>query len=402
MRKFLYISLIALAIFIPSNAVHCQILSSEAEMTLLSCSPGKPLYFHFGHTALRVQDPACILPDGTQMPIDWVFNYGIFDFNTEHFYVKFTKGETDYMLGLETTAGFLYGAACADRHVSFQPLRMDSAQKQQIMDALVLNYQPENRTYRYNFVYDNCATRVWKLIRNATDIQPSEELSGMTWRKAIDYYSGRYTWGKYGISMVFGYEADKEMTVEQSLFLPENLMNYVSDIGITENEDIAPFTPRDGNFATSPELAELILILIIAIFTIIDIRKKKFSWGIDVAFFTLFTILGIVISILYFFSSHPFVGSNMNILLLNPLWITGVILLCIKKTRRLPIRFGTWVLLYACIFLVVLRISGQAPHIILALVIAEILRLHILHRAETAESRKCRQNPKVESRKWKA
>ncbi|HEX2900725.1 MAG TPA: hypothetical protein VHS96_13465, partial [Bacteroidia bacterium] len=41
-------------------------LSPEAQVSVLTCSPGTELYSVFGHSALRIQDPATRL--------DWVWN----------------------------------------------------------------------------------------------------------------------------------------------------------------------------------------------------------------------------------------------------------------------------------------------------------------------------------------
>ena len=64
--------------------------SDSTVVSLVTCSPGPEVYARFGHTALRVRDPLG--------GVDLVFNYGVFDFSTNHFYVKFIKGETDYKL----------------------------------------------------------------------------------------------------------------------------------------------------------------------------------------------------------------------------------------------------------------------------------------------------------------
>ena len=55
-------------------------LSNQAEISILTCSPGTELYSLFGHTAIRVYDPI--------KRIDEVFNYGTFDFQTPYFYLK--------------------------------------------------------------------------------------------------------------------------------------------------------------------------------------------------------------------------------------------------------------------------------------------------------------------------
>ena len=377
LKKYIIITLCLFLGHIPIAAQH---LSDEAQVSLLTCAPGIPLYFHYGHSALRIEDPAFTDANGHVVPIDWTFNYGVFNFNTEHFYLKFTRGETDYMLALEHTADFEYDAAIADRKMSYQPLRLDSAERQQIFDALLTNYQPQNRSYRYNFVYDNCATRPWQIIRNAIHAEANQSLSGKTWRNNIDLYSGKYTWGRYGINLVFGYEADEQMTVEQSLFLPENLMNYVSETGLSENEDITPFTPRDGSFATSPELVEILLLLLLLLITAIDIRYQRFTWQCDIVFATLFTILGAIVFTLYFFSTHPFVGSNLNILLLNPLWITPIILLCFGKTRNIVIKAAPWLLCYAAFCFCTEFVFGQRLHPFLTLPVALFFRWYVIAR----------------------
>ena len=63
------------------------IISDSAVVSLITCSPGEEVYSKFGHTAIRVKDKT--------NNVDVVFNYGIFSFETEHFYYKFIKGETD-------------------------------------------------------------------------------------------------------------------------------------------------------------------------------------------------------------------------------------------------------------------------------------------------------------------
>jgi len=52
-------------------------LSSSAYITLLTCDPGEELYATFGHSAIGVVD--------AEQGIDWVFNYGTFNFEVPHF-----------------------------------------------------------------------------------------------------------------------------------------------------------------------------------------------------------------------------------------------------------------------------------------------------------------------------
>lgn len=49
----------------------------------MTCAPGTEIYALFGHTALRYEDKA--------RGEDWVFNYGMFSFNTPHFIYRLSK-----------------------------------------------------------------------------------------------------------------------------------------------------------------------------------------------------------------------------------------------------------------------------------------------------------------------
>ncbi len=126
-------------------------LSPEAEISLLTCSPGNELYSLFGHTAIRVKDPAA--------RFDRVFNYGTFDFDTPYFYLKYARGLLPYQLSHTDYRYFLHAYREEGRSVYEQRLRLDSLQKQRLLDILTENYRPENRSYLYNFLFDNCTTR---------------------------------------------------------------------------------------------------------------------------------------------------------------------------------------------------------------------------------------------------
>ena len=89
-------------------------LSNEAEISILTCSPGKELYSLFGHTAIRVQDPKANL--------DEVFNYGTFDFDTPHFYLKFAQGLLPYQLSATSFRNFMLSYQMEERSVYSQPI----------------------------------------------------------------------------------------------------------------------------------------------------------------------------------------------------------------------------------------------------------------------------------------
>ena len=212
----LYLFILCLTAWIGAEA---RSLSEEARISLLTCTPGEELYARYGHTAIRVQDP--------QNRLDLVFNYGIFDFNTDHFYWKFVKGETWYELGAITMPWFMLEYEEEHRPVYEQVLNLNPSQREEIWQALVRNYEPENRKYLYNFVFDNCATRPYWLIAKVlgdTIISDYTGNTGVSYRSFIRHYTGSRTWSNAGINLLFGRRADKGMNSDQRLFLPEELM----------------------------------------------------------------------------------------------------------------------------------------------------------------------------------
>ena len=69
-------------------------LSDSSFASLITCGPGNDYYLAFGHTAIRV----CELQNG----IDYVYNYGTFDFDTPNLYWNFIRGYLNYCVSAAT------------------------------------------------------------------------------------------------------------------------------------------------------------------------------------------------------------------------------------------------------------------------------------------------------------
>ena len=126
-------------------------VSDSVRVSLLTCAPGSEIYSLFGHTALRYENPA--------KGEDWVFNYGLFSFDTPNFVYRFVKGETDYQLGVIPYRYFEGEYAMRGSSVYQQELNLTDKEKENVIRLLRENYLPANRVYRYNYFYDNCTTR---------------------------------------------------------------------------------------------------------------------------------------------------------------------------------------------------------------------------------------------------
>ena len=285
-------------------------------ISLLTCTPGQELYSRYGHTAIRVQD--------TEKHADFVFNYGTFTFNTDNFYWKFVKGETYYQLGIDPTSWFMEENRLEGRTIYEQPLNLTEEQTKAVTEALWKNFRPENRSYLYNFVFDNCATRPYYLLKNVLgdSIHSTySEWEGVTYRKYIQRYTGKDSWADFAINMIFGPRADQPMTNEDRLFMPEALMFFMQDATLSDGTPLVKESPIEP-FVIAPTpwyktwyIGLVVFIIFMLTISLIDLRRDKWSWYVDLPFAIIYVLLFAIVIFLTFFSIHPLVGFNWRLFL---------------------------------------------------------------------------------------
>ena len=319
MRKYLFAILLSIFALqgIAQSFTQPIALSEEAKIYLLTCTPGTEVWSKYGHTGIRVCDPA--------RKMDIVFNYGIFSLMEKGFYLKFIQGETYYQLGIESYSYFVKFYSKIGRKTYLQELNLTQTQKQSVFDALLINYQPENRYYLYNFVFDNCATRPYHLLKQAlqdTIISTYQGYLNQPFRSTITHYTGPYSWVDLGINLVFGPKADQPMNNEQRLFLPEELMFYLSQAHLTDGtplvirENIAPFQVAPVPWYKDSRLGLACFALFMIIISWWDRKRHKLSWWIDAILGVVYLILLTIVIFLTFFSVHPLVGFSWRLIIL--------------------------------------------------------------------------------------
>lgn len=300
-----------------SVGMQAQALSEEAVVSLVTCSPGEELYARYGHTALRITDPA--------FDFDILFNYGIFSFDTDHFYWKFVRGETWYSLGTNSARWFFADYRAENRPVYEQVLNLTAAQRDSLWVALCKNYLPENREYLYNFVFDNCATRPYVLIKKVlgdTIISDYRGYEGQTFRRFIRHYTGALSWENAGINLLFGPRADQPMTNEQRLFLPEELMLYMQEARMSNGtplvsrSDIAPFMIASTPWYASWPFGLVLYFLFVFAMSCYDLKRQRWSWWVELTAAIPYGLLLVIVTFLTFFSCHPLVGFGWRLLII--------------------------------------------------------------------------------------
>src|SRR6202000_704572 len=127
-------------------------LSPGAKIFLVPFSPGDELYTAFGHSAIRILDPA--------LGIDRLYNFGTFDMSVGNFYLRFARGDLLYQLSVDQGDADIEEHGALGQGVTEAQLNLTAEQKQSLFAALETNLAPENRYYRYDFLLDNCSTRV--------------------------------------------------------------------------------------------------------------------------------------------------------------------------------------------------------------------------------------------------
>lgn len=306
-------------------------LSGNSELitiSLLTCSPGNLVYELYGHTSLRVREGR------TGMENDWVFNYGTFSFNTPHFIWHFLLGETDYVLGVIPYNFFYEEYANEGRAIYEQKLNLTQKEAKKLVDLLSENVKPENSTYRYNFFYDNCVTRPIKMIEKSVDgkiIWPNiEKEQSKTLRDIIHEFSENSSWNKFGQDLLLGSEVDKPSTLTQQMFAPIYAQRFVDNAKIKDSQgNIRPLTNKtvcllpaqkftNKSSIVSPIIFFGILLAFTIVLTLYEKYRKENYWIFDTLLFIIQGFAGCIITFLFFFSSHPAVGSNWLIILFNP------------------------------------------------------------------------------------
>lgn len=321
--------------FICFCSINCfsQKISNQLEISLLTCSSGNELYSTFGHSAIRVKNNL----DNK----DFVFDYGVFDFNEPFFIFKFLRGNLNYRLGVRNYDDFLSEYREEAREVYEEKMNLTYSEKLKIQHLLLENYRPENRYYRYDFLFDNCSSRIRDIIDNLNSYNSNidENFSSATFREYLGNYLDKKPWIKFGIDLALGSSVDKIMTFKEQMFLPTNLSFNLRKYRRIDNNSyllLSPTTIIQGKlidnenpiFFTPLICFGFILLTIIAL----TILKPKNTITIRPIVYAIMGVAGLFILLLWIGTTHYSTKANWNLLWLNPLYFLFIF---VKRKRLL-------------------------------------------------------------------
>lgn len=317
-------------------------LTDSAFISLLTVSPGQDIYAHYGHTALRVADP--------KNGFDLVFNYGLFDFNSPNFIFRFIRGETDYVCGAFAYADFLLEYQMENRNVIEQILNLKPQEKEAVWQALVKNIQPENRTYRYNFFFNNCSTKPRDVIVKGIMGKVEYRTSGQypTLRSEIHHFTSSHPWTQFGIDFLIGAQADDSASLSDQQFAPEVLSeSFANAVVVDDTAKTRPLVLETRQAVSidsslqgipfqgpKPLTVAWFLFLVVAACTAYEIWENKHFQALTAILYGVFGLTGSLIAFLVLFSIHPTTHINYLLLWQNPLHLIFAFGMIIGSFRK--------------------------------------------------------------------
>ena len=271
----------------------------------------------------------------------------MFSFDQDYFVLRFVFGLTDYQIGIIPMERFLMEYSMEGRWVKQQRLALTRSEKIQILTAIEKNNQEENRTYRYNFFYDNCTTRARNMVINhlatdCTDFEIKETPS--TYRDEIHRLNTQHRWARFGNDLLLGFKADLPINKQEWEFLPENLskdfeVEARKDTAILMQKSITEaYVPEtsyiklvDSTFYLIPPQAQVIesesitprtialcIMIMVVLLSVMELFTKNNFWWLDTTLLVLTGLPGLIL-VAMVFSLHPTVQINFQMFILNPL-----------------------------------------------------------------------------------
>ena len=321
LKKIFFFSLLFIFVGFTANATN-TLPNHKMQISILTCAAGEDIYTAWGHTAIRVIDSV----NNT----DLVYNFGTFDFSEPFFLAKFVKGSLEYFISVNRYGDFLAEYQYYSRDVVEQVLKLTDEEKANWHNALQVNLVGANRFYLYNFITDNCTTRVKDGLFKNSNRQPAH-IPVNSFRDEIvkaPYQQG-IPWIGFGIDLLLGAYSDQQPDHFKSGFLPPLFFNQLANIkGLVIKTNTNKFSGATANSPINQPFIVLVCIFLFYAFvskwnTLLTQRIAKL---IDVLLLFLFGIGGCLVFYMSLISLHTACYENFNLMWLHPAYLIALVL----------------------------------------------------------------------------
>lgn len=326
MRKLCLLPLLLLFGLFTSNQILAQDSTKAAlQISILTCAPGEDVYTAWGHTAIRIID--------SSKQTDVVYNFGTFDFNTPNFLAEFVKGNLNYFLSADYFQNFIAEYQYYGRSIKEQVLILSDAEKINWQNALQKNLEGNNRYYLYNFITDNCTTRVKDGFYQfaSSQVPPSNIKSFRTHVVEAPYQQG-IPWIGLGIDILLGAVSDQAPTALKAGFLPDLLFDQLA----AQTDHIASTQNYNFTRTTAPKPTDPIFYIVGLILVYLFVGKWNARWAVitakflDVILLFVFGLGGLLLVYMSLFSLHSACHNNFNIAWIHPLYFIALVFYFMK------------------------------------------------------------------------
>lgn len=353
---------------------------SSLRVSLLTVGVGDEIYASFGHTGIRIIDSAA----GT----DNVYNWGTFDGFQEDFELKFMRGKLLYYASSEPYQHFIQMYVREQRGVEEQEILLNDAQKRQLQAFIFDNLREENRYYKYDFLFDNCATRPRDVFKEAFGptfryglaITAKEQT---TFRDEINRHLRHVPWERFGINLLLGTAVDKAMKNEDAMFLPAYLRDGMASATVAgqriaaKTEQILPPAPPMPKPSEAPFFVMLAFSAIVIVGSAVPGIKPLAVWA-GYLMLIVTGLLGCLMLFMWLGTDHQSCRNNFNVLWALP---TNLIIPFVKREKRGRYALVAIVLIVVALVIHVLNIQALPMGVIWPLLLALMAFYGMIYRS---------------------
>lgn len=336
------------------TAINVSADTAHLRISILTCGVGDELYSSFGHTGVRVVDSV--------RHTDEVYNYGTFNFSPD-FYKEFVRGKLLYCLDKSSFNDFMYTYVEEKRNVQEQVLDIPEDRKRAILTYLENNLLPENKSYKYDYFFDNCATRVRDIFPKVLgpEFYFGAVLHGkkISYRKIMNQYLVDKHWERFGMNLLLATPTDSIMTDEGSMYLPDFIHQGLIHAKYRGNHVVSSDTTiLDHKHVFKSTLNGPLWTMIgLLILTALSFLVRSFRYLKSVLRFLILMItglLGVLMLVMWVGTDHRACSNNYNVLWAIPF---NVIIAFVAHKKRF------WLKIYA-LAAISLLIVALAVHLI--------------------------------------
>jgi hypothetical protein len=261
---------------------------------------------------------------------------------------------------------FMYVYRYYDRSVLAQELNLSSIQVTALHRFLETNLLPQNKYYKYDFFYDNCATRIRDVMEQLpeTRLYFEKHLLGKdsTMREMLDPYVWHMTWVRYGFYLALGTNTEEKANYYLRMFLPNKLSAAFSKAKIMQSGKMIPLVKSTkqvfegksvNNQVTGffrPTVVNWMFFVFFLIITFTEVFKEKYFHLLDTFFFLLLGVFGLFLFLLWFATDHQSTQYNWNVLWALPLHLLFVLWFRSERFKTFRIVFYSISALF-CLFI---------------------------------------------------